>query len=55
MKTILHDWNDEQWVQVLRNINRRAPPGGHVPFVEQVIPEIETTHFATLFDIDLRC
>ncbi len=55
MKMILHDWNDEECVQILRNIHRRASPAGHVFIVEHVIPDVDTPHFAKLFDIHMMC
>jgi hypothetical protein len=55
MKMILHDWNDEECVQILRNMSHRAPPAGRVFIVEHVISEIDLTHFATLFDIHMMC
>jgi len=55
MKMILHDWNDEECVQILRNLHRRASPGGRIFIVEHVIPDIDTPHFAKLFDIHMMC
>jgi len=55
MKMILHDWNDEECVKILRNVNRRAPPAGRIFIVEHVILDIDPTHFATLFDIHMMC
>jgi hypothetical protein len=55
MKMILHDWSDEECAKILRNVNHRAPPAGRIFIVEHVIPEIDTTHFATLFDIHMMC
>ena len=39
MKLILHDWNDDECVQILQNQYREAKPGGRVFIVEHVIPE----------------
>ena len=55
MKMILHDWNDEECVQILRNANHRAPPAGRIFIVEHVISEIDKTQFAMLFDIHMMC
>jgi O-methyltransferase len=55
MKMILHDWNDEECIQILRNISRAASPGGHVFTIEHVIPGPDTPHFAKLFDIHMMC
>jgi len=55
LKLILHDWNDEECVQILRNISRRAPPTGRLFIVEHVIAESDARHFATLFDMHMMC
>lgn len=55
MKMILHDWNDEECVQILSNIYRASPPGGRVLVVEHVVPGPETPHFSKLFDIHMMC
>jgi hypothetical protein len=55
MKMILHDWNDEECVRILRNMNRGAPRAGRVFVAEHVISEKDTRHFATLFDIHMMC
>ncbi len=55
MKLILHDWNDDECVQILRNQYEGATPGGRVFIVEHVIPDPGTPHFAKLFDIHMMC
>jgi ubiquinone/menaquinone biosynthesis C-methylase UbiE/predicted transcriptional regulator len=55
MKLILHDWNDDECVQILRNQYRDVKPGGRVFIVEHVIPEPRTAHFSKLFDIHMMC
>jgi O-methyltransferase len=55
MKMILHDWNDEECLQILHNIHRSAAPGGRIFIVEHVIPDPETPHFSKLFDIHMMC
>jgi hypothetical protein len=39
LKFIIHDWDDELAVKILRNIHRAAAPSSTVILVEQVIPE----------------
>jgi len=53
MKMILHDWNDEECVQILSNICWAVPPNGRVFIIEHVIPDPETPHFSKLFDIHM--
>lgn len=55
MKMILHDWNDEECVAILSNIQKASPPGGRVFIVEHVVPGHETPHFSKLFDIHMMC
>jgi hypothetical protein len=55
MKLILHDWNDDECVQILDNQRKAATPGGRVFIVEHVIPGADTPHFAKLFDIHMMC
>jgi ubiquinone/menaquinone biosynthesis C-methylase UbiE len=55
MKLILHDWNDDECVQILQNQYREARPGGRVFIVEHVIPDPGTAHFSKLFDIHMMC
>lgn len=55
MKMILHDWNDEECVAILSNIQKASPPGGRVLIVEHVVPGHDTPHFSKLFDIHMMC
>ena len=55
MKLILHDWNDDECVQILRNQYREATPGGRVFIVEHIVPGASTSHFSKLFDIHMMC
>src|SRR4029450_5048333 len=49
MKMILHDWNDEECIQILSNIYRAAPQNGRVFVIEHVIPDPDPPHFSKLF------
>jgi hypothetical protein len=55
LKMILHDWNDQECVQILRNVHKAAPQGGRVFIVEYIIPDADTSHFAKLYDIHMMC
>lgn len=55
MKLILHDWNDEECVQILRSIHRSAAENGRVFIIEHLITEPAVPHFAKLFDIHMMC
>jgi hypothetical protein len=55
LKLILHDWNDDECVQILSNIRVAAPDRGRVFIIEHVVPDPDTPHFAKLFDIHMMC
>ena len=53
LKQILHDWNDEQCVTILRNCAASLPKGGRVLVVEMVISEDGHPSAAHLMDINM--
>ncbi len=55
LKRILHDWNDQECVQILSNIRRAASGKGGVFIIEHIVPGPDTPHFAKLFDIHMMC
>lgn len=55
MKMILHDWNDQECVKILSNIQKACPTGGRVLIVEHVVPGPDIPHFSKLFDIHMMC
>jgi SAM-dependent methyltransferase len=55
MKWILHDWSDEQSVQILRNIRHAAQPGASVWIIESTLPADDSPSFATLMDVNMLC
>ena len=55
MKMILHDWNDEECVQILSNIFKASQSGARVFVVEHIVPEPHIPHFSKLFDIHMLC
>ena len=55
MKMILHDWNDEQCIQILRNAHRSAPAGSRMFVIEHVIPPGNASPYAALFDLHMMC
>lgn len=48
---ILHDWNDEQALKILRTISAAAPAGSRLIVVEQVVPEGDEPHPAKHMDL----
>ena len=55
MKMILHDWSDDECVQILKNLHRCGDPAARVFIVEHIIPDTHTPEFASLFDMHMMC
>lgn len=53
LKHILHDWNDEECIGILKNAHAAAHPGARVWIAEYVVPGPDTPDFAKLFDIHM--
>jgi O-methyltransferase len=51
LKTILHDWNDEQCGRILRNISDAAAPGARVVIIEMLIPPGDDPHVGKRIDL----
>ncbi|MFE5889728.1 methyltransferase [Streptomyces sp. NPDC056462] len=47
VKSILHDWTDDQAVTILTHCREALPPGGAVLIVEPVLPEAVAAHTET--------
>jgi hypothetical protein len=53
MKYIIHDWDDESAVKILRNCRKAMAPGGRVLVVEHVIPPGNGANWGKLLDINM--
>jgi len=53
MKHIIHDWDDERSVTILKNIRKAMRPGGRVLVVESVVPEGDEPHYSKLLDLEM--
>jgi predicted O-methyltransferase YrrM len=53
MKFILHDWDDEKSVAIMKNIRRAMKDGGRVIVIENIVPEGNTPSFAKFIDINM--
>jgi hypothetical protein len=53
LKTILHDWDDQQSLNILRNCARAMRPNGRVVLVERVVPEHGDPGEAALSDLNM--
>ncbi|ANW16813.1 methyltransferase [Streptomyces clavuligerus] len=51
LKRILHDWDDEQCVAILRNCREALAPGGRVMIIDALVPEGDAPHQSK--DLDL--
>jgi hypothetical protein len=56
MRWIIHDWNDEESLTILRRCREAIEPGGRLLLFEVVMPEGDGPHFAKSFDwVMLAC
>lgn len=53
LKVILHDWNDEDSVSILKNCRRNIHANGRILIVEQIIDTTGTASSTTLLDLDM--
>ena len=53
MKMILHDWDDEKSLQILRNCYLAMKPGSKLLVIEALIPEGNTPHPGKFLDINM--
>jgi hypothetical protein len=51
VKMILHDWNDDDCISILRSIRAAIVPGGRVSVIEHLLPETPRPHPANAMDI----
>jgi ubiquinone/menaquinone biosynthesis C-methylase UbiE len=53
MKWIIHDWNDEQSVALMKNCHRALPENSKLILVEAVVPEGSEPHFSKFIDLNM--
>ena len=53
MKWIIHDWNDERAITILKNIRNQMQPNGKVIIVDAVVPENNEPDFSKFFDLNM--
>jgi SAM-dependent methyltransferase len=53
LKRILHDWDDERCVAILRTCRRALAPGGRILVIDAVIPRGNDPHQAKALDVML--
>lgn len=53
MKHIIHDWDDERSVAILKNIRAAMKEDGRLLIVETVVPETNEPHYSKLLDLEM--
>jgi SAM-dependent methyltransferase len=53
LKSIVHDWDDQQSIKILRNCARALRPNGRVILIERVMPEHGKPGAAALSDLNM--
>ena len=50
---VIHDWDDDHGLQILKNCHRAMPKNGRVLLVETVVPEPGANCFSKLLDLNM--
>lgn len=53
LKTVIHDWNDENAIKILTNCRKNLKPGGKILLVEQVVEEPYTL-MSLFYDLHMQ-
>jgi hypothetical protein len=53
MKHILHDWNDENCIRILKNVRECAAPNATLLLLEYVLPGPSVPSFGKIFDLHM--
>jgi len=53
LKWIIHDWNDDQSVSILKNSHQALPENGKLILVEAVVPAGREPHFSKFIDLNM--
>jgi len=53
LKWILHDWNDELSVQILKNCRAQMGPDSRLIVVDCVVPDTNEPHFSKFIDLNM--
>jgi hypothetical protein len=53
LKTVIHDWDDEKSLTILRNVRTAIHPNGKVLLFEMVLPEGAPPHPGMLLDLEM--
>ncbi len=53
MKWIIHDWDDERAIHILKNCRAQMGPDARLIIVDCVVPETEEPHFSKFIDLNM--
>jgi ubiquinone/menaquinone biosynthesis C-methylase UbiE len=53
MKWIIHDWEDEKAITILKNCRKHMQPNGRLIIVDCVVPEGDAPDFSKTFDLNM--
>lgn len=53
MKWIIHDWNEDQSVAIMKNCHRALPENGKLILIEAVVPQTNEPHFGKFIDLNM--
>jgi len=53
MKWIIHDWDDEKAIRILKNCRAQMSPDSRLIIVDCVVPESQEPHFAKFIDLNM--
>src|SRR5260370_12383383 len=53
LKNVLHDWNDEEAVRILKRCRHAMRPGGRVIVIEMLLGELGEPGIAPLMDLNM--
>lgn len=53
LKMVIHDWDDEQALEILRNVHTAAKVGTKILLIELVIPEHKREHLGHWIDLEM--
>jgi hypothetical protein len=53
LKTIIHDWDEETALLILRNVRAAMSPKAKLLLLEMVLPEHDSAHFGTMLDLEM--
>ncbi len=55
LSRVLHDWDDEQALRILRNCAAAVPEHGELFVIERLLPEDDSQSLAAAWDIHMMC